>query len=214
LILGDERRVLFKRGCGDQRVGDKRYCFSNSTALSEIATQLINLKPSKKEFKALQFELVAATNYQFHLCDSAGRQCRITFKPLNAVNCGVYTAPCVYQDVGIEASSRPDSNYSTPPIKRLTGRLMSNKTIPSATVHMATELNNWTKPMLSIFPASKPAIRFPNEVARNQMPIICPTSFAGDSFVIALKPTGLKQSSPVVWKKYVATSQAIVTLFG
>ena len=35
----------------------------------------------------------------------------------------------------------------------------------------------------------------------NQMPIIWPTSRFGDSFVMPLNPTGLRHSSPVVWKK-------------
>ena len=39
------------------------------------------------------------------------------------------------------------------------------------------------------------------------MPIICPTKRRGASFVMALKPTGLSASSPIVWNRYVNTSQ-------
>ncbi len=38
------------------------------------------------------------------------------------------------------------------------------------------------------------------------MPIICPTKRRGASVVMALKPTGLSASSPIVWNRYVNTS--------
>ena len=53
----------------------------------------------------------------------------------------------------------------------------------------------------STWPPTSPAMRFPTEVARNQIPIICPTYFRGESFVIDERPTGLSESSPKVWKR-------------
>ena len=47
----------------------------------------------------------------------------------------------------------------------------------------------------------EPAIKLPNAAAVNQTPIICPTKARGASLVIELRPTGLKASSPTVWKK-------------
>ena len=45
----------------------------------------------------------------------------------------------------------------------------------------------------------------------NQVPIICPTRRPGASLVMLLRPTGLRHSSPTVWKKYVATSHCMPT---
>ena len=47
----------------------------------------------------------------------------------------------------------------------------------------------------------KPAIKLPMEIERNQTPNISPTILAGDNFVTVLRPTGLKQSSPIVCMK-------------
>src|SRR6266850_182703 len=44
-------------------------------------------------------------------------------------------------------------------------------------------------------------------IDRNQTPIIIPTIRAGESFVIVLRPTGLKHNSPSVCRKYTPTSQ-------
>src|SRR4029077_19244185 len=43
-------------------------------------------------------------------------------------------------------------------------------------------------------------------------PIMSPATRAGASLVMALRPTGLKQSSPMVWSRYVTTSQSGLTL--
>ena len=51
------------------------------------------------------------------------------------------------------------------------------------------------------WPPTRPAIRLPNAVARNQTPIICPTNRRGESLVIELSPTGLSDSSPTVCRK-------------
>src|SRR5258707_5024801 len=45
----------------------------------------------------------------------------------------------------------------------------------------------------------------------NQTPIIRPTTRAGASLVMALKPTGLRHSSQTVWSKYVAHSHRALT---
>src|SRR6185437_8054155 len=46
-----------------------------------------------------------------------------------------------------------------------------------------------------------------------QIPIICPASFRGASFVTELNPTGLKHNSPNVCSKYVKVSQPAEALF-
>ena len=56
-------------------------------------------------------------------------------------------------------------------------------------------------------PAMSPATALPSAVQRNDMPIIWPTKRRGASVVIALKPTGESASSPIVWNRYVNTSQ-------
>src|SRR5689334_6680537 len=50
----------------------------------------------------------------------------------------------------------------------------------------------------STLPPTRPAIRFPTDVARNQMPIIWPTYLRGESLVIVDSPTGLNNNSPIV----------------
>src|SRR5215217_6024786 len=54
-------------------------------------------------------------------------------------------------------------------------------------------------------------MKLPTEVARNQMPITSPAIRAGASLVIALKPTGLRHSSPNVWRRYVIVSHIGLT---
>ncbi len=49
-------------------------------------------------------------------------------------------------------------------------------------------------------------MKLPTEVARNHTPIINPPIRAGASTVMALRPTGLSTSSPMVCRKYVAVS--------
>ena len=38
----------------------------------------------------------------------------------------------------------------------------------------------------------------PNEEAKNQIPIICPTNLFGERFEIAASPIGLRVNSPIV----------------
>src|SRR3954470_4225762 len=54
-------------------------------------------------------------------------------------------------------------------------------------------------------------MKLPTESARNQTPIIIPTTLAGASLVMALRPTGLRQSSPIVWSRYVSVSHQGLT---
>ena len=49
------------------------------------------------------------------------------------------------------------------------------------------------------------------EIERNQTPSISPTILAGDNLVTVLRPTGLKQSSPIVCRKYTTTSHIGLT---
>src|SRR5260370_42268399 len=49
------------------------------------------------------------------------------------------------------------------------------------------------------------------EVDRNHTPIISPATRAGASLVKALKPTGLRHSSPMVCSKYTNQSQSELT---
>lgn len=53
----------------------------------------------------------------------------------------------------------------------------------------------------SKLPPNVPAIRLPKDVATNHNPIICPRYLFGDNLVILLNPTGLKNNSPIEWKK-------------
>src|ERR1041385_5762600 len=46
---------------------------------------------------------------------------------------------------------------------------------------------------------------------RNHTPSISPTILPGDNLVTVLRPTGLKQSSPIVWRKYTSTSHIGLT---
>src|SRR5438270_13296413 len=55
-------------------------------------------------------------------------------------------------------------------------------------------------------------MKLPTEMARYQSPIIRPVMRAGASFVTALMPTGLSDSSPKVCSRYVTTSQYGATL--
>src|SRR4030095_11069625 len=49
------------------------------------------------------------------------------------------------------------------------------------------------------------------EIERNQTPSISPTILPGDNFVTVLRPTGLKQSSPIVCRKYTKTNHIGLT---
>src|SRR4030095_7903672 len=57
-----------------------------------------------------------------------------------------------------------------------------------------------------------PAAKLPNEIERNQTPIISPARRCGASFVVVLRPTGYKQISPMVCSTYTPTSHHGPTL--
>src|SRR2546423_11202657 len=52
----------------------------------------------------------------------------------------------------------------------------------------------------------RPPVKLPIAIDKYHTPMIKPPIRTGDSFVIALMPTGLNESSPKVWSRYVATS--------
>src|SRR5690349_12087884 len=49
------------------------------------------------------------------------------------------------------------------------------------------------------------------EVERNHTPIMRPATRAGASLVKALRPTGLRHSSPMVWSRYTSHSHSELT---
>ena len=53
-------------------------------------------------------------------------------------------------------------------------------------------------PSLAVALAIKPATKFPAADAKNHIPIIIPTILFGDNLVTEERPTGDKQSSPIV----------------
>src|SRR5919198_2616530 len=57
----------------------------------------------------------------------------------------------------------------------------------------------------------RPPVKLPTEIDRYQTPMIRPAMRAGASLVIALIPTGLSDSSPKVWSRYVSTSHIGLT---
>ena len=107
-------------------------------------------------------------------------------------------------------------NYLTPSIQRLIGLAHAINSTPAIVGKIVICMYSPGQPAtLSSLnsPATNPANKFPNDVARNQMPIIWPTSLRVASFVTELKPTGLKQSSPNVWTRQVVMSQVGKVLF-
>ena len=97
-------------------------------------------------------------------------------------------------------------NYSIFPIRPLISLVNANRSKP-ATVTVRTICIK--SPGISLRasglnrPAISPARRFPNDVAKNQIPIIWPLYLLGAYFDVAESPTGLKHNSPNVWKRYV-----------
>ena len=86
-------------------------------------------------------------------------------------------------------------------------------TTPPPPTNSATAWKRLAGARFSSCPATKPAIKFPSAAATNQIPIIWLTRLLGDSLVIEESPTGDKQSSPTVCKKYITISQAGETKF-
>src|SRR5690606_39388741 len=50
-----------------------------------------------------------------------------------------------------------------------------------------------------------------NAVAKNQVPILTPTTRGMDNLVTADKPIGDKHNSPVLWQKYASTNHITAT---
>src|SRR2546421_6705813 len=61
-------------------------------------------------------------------------------------------------------------------------------------------------------PAVQPASRFPSQFDKKNTPIMRLTILVGASLVTALKPTGLRQSSPISSIVYAATGHSGLTL--
>ena len=78
--------------------------------------------------------------------------------------------------------------------------------VPAPAAIAAIEPNNPGSGKLSNRPPRIPAIRLPSAAPMNQIPIICPVSFGGESLVTLERPTGERQSSPSVCRKYVEMS--------
>src|SRR5262249_28612971 len=57
----------------------------------------------------------------------------------------------------------------------------------------------------------RPPVKLPTDIDKYQTPMIRPAMRAGASFVIALIPTGLSDSSPNVCSRYVSTSHIGLT---
>ena len=77
----------------------------------------------------------------------------------------------------------------------------SNESRPATMTTAATVPNSWVCGMLSMNPATRPAIKFPSAEPMNHVPIIWPTRRSGASFVTLLSPTGLRHNSPTVCRK-------------
>jgi hypothetical protein len=82
------------------------------------------------------------------------------------------------------------------PINRRIGLTSPNMTRAVARRIAVTVPNKVTSGVVLKNPAAQPASLLPNAFDRNHTPIIIPTILRGASFVTALSPTGLRQSSP------------------
>src|SRR3954464_6188174 len=101
------------------------------------------------------------------------------------------------------AESRP---YFTPALNFTVGFVTSASTIAAPIVNAATDANNVGIDIAAPTDTACPASQFPILIDRNQIPIMNPAARSGASFVVALNPTGLRQSSPSVCRKYVPTN--------
>src|ERR1035437_4464227 len=91
--------------------------------------------------------------------------------------------------------------YFTPCINRTVGLIRIASTTAAAMLKTATEPNRVGSGMELYIDAALPASQLPMLVERNQMPMMNPAARAGASFVMALKPTGLRHTSPSVWSR-------------
>src|SRR5947209_1879614 len=93
------------------------------------------------------------------------------------------------------------STQFTPDIICLVGLMSNARTSAAMNTMPATHPNRLGRGMDSKRDPAFPASQFPMLDARNQMPMMKPTARCGASLVMALRPTGLRQSSPIVCKK-------------
>src|SRR5439155_10288414 len=122
--------------------------------------------------------------------------------------------PKLRREEKISIADDAAAGYLTPPISFLTHGTQAR----SATVAARTQ-KAWCRKKLASAcasvevnsPAKTPASLLPKAAARNQIPIVRPTSFSGASLVIVLRPTGLRQSSPTVCRKNRPTTQKGLT---
>src|SRR5690606_9438772 len=109
---------------------------------------------------------------------------------------------------GLSDKNRIYILYFTSPISFRTRGLANRAIMPAAPMNMATLENRAWESSFSNWPDNRPANRLPRAAPTNQIPIICPSRFLGASFVMDERPTGDRQSSPQVCRKYVTMSQA------
>src|SRR5262249_54075524 len=88
--------------------------------------------------------------------------------------------------------------YFTPPIRRLTGREIASIINPIAIPNAPTYPKSLSSGIARKKDASRPPRKFPTEMERKNTPIVIPAIRLGASLVMALNPTGLKHSSPMV----------------
>src|SRR5215471_1425027 len=84
--------------------------------------------------------------------------------------------------------------------------MSTNMTAAATKSAIATFPNSRLSGIELMNPAVVPAILLPSAFDRNQTPIIRPTIRAGASLVTALRPTGLRHSSPSTEMKYAVNS--------
>ena len=91
--------------------------------------------------------------------------------------------------------------YDTPDINFLVGLTSSAKISAAANGTAALMPNSFGNGIDPKRDPALPASHSPKLVERNHMPIAKPAARAGASFVIALKPTGLRHISPITLRK-------------
>src|SRR5450432_737961 len=101
--------------------------------------------------------------------------------------------------------------YFTPDINLIVGLIINASTIAATKVSPAIQPNSAGSGTVLYSDPALPASQLPMLVERNQIPMTNPAARAGASFDMALKPTGLSDSSPSVCRKYVPTSHHMET---
>ena len=78
----------------------------------------------------------------------------------------------------------------------------TSMTMPAAIGQQADRQEELVERQLLVEARQPAAMKLPTDAPRNHTPIIEPTTRAGASLVIALRPTGLRHSSANVWSRY------------